>query len=217
MEVLDSLQYPLNLAFKEIEKQRERIKKIEENDVEACKIYMEMARTSVDGLGKEAQSILLQARKIDSSNKGEIDALIQRIDKYLYTDNLRPALNDAISGLKGIGDAMTDHAKRFLQWPWVKKNRKRSVENFQKLLGLLTEYLQGLQNNFLPGGSGMLVVDLYKIKDISVGIREGRNRHDELLDFIDKSETDRSRIYDDWLDMTGKITEIFEKIRTSIR
>ena len=216
MDSLDSIKFPLDIAMKEINRYREKISRYEKDDVQACKLYMEMAKTAIDGLVKEAQSILLQARTMDIDHTQEINNLDKRIDNYLYTDNLRPALNDAISGLKGISDAMEKHAERFFQWPWVKKNRLEAVENFRDLLQHLTDYLHSLQVDYLPGGSGMLVSDLYEIKHILNDIHQKPEKI-KLAEYIDSSEKDRSAIYDNYLQMNGKITEIFEKIRTSIR
>ena len=176
-----------------------------------------ISKEAIDGLVKEAQSILLQARETNTKDKKQIEDLYSRIDKYLFTDNLRPALNESIAGLRGISDAMRTHAQRFLQWPWVKKNRQESVEKFQQLLQILTNYLEGLQNNFLPGGSGMLVNDLYEIKRILNDIRQNQAGNIELKDFIEKSEVDRSVVYKQYLILNGQLTETFEKIRTSIR
>jgi len=217
MDALEYVKFPLEIALEEIEKQREKITKYEKDDVEACKLYMAMAKTAIDGLVKEAQSIMLQARSIDNKNPQEIDILYERINKYLYTDNLRPALNDSISGLNGISDAMITHANRPLQWPWIKRIRQGSVENFQNLLQQLTDFLQGLQSKYLPGGSGMLVSDLYEIMRIVDNIREKKVEYSELAVFIESSEKDRSNTYNEWLKLNGELTEIFEKIRTTIR
>jgi hypothetical protein len=63
----------------------------------------------------------------------------------------------------------------------------------------------------------MLVSDLYEIKRILGDIREKYLEKVKLTEYIESSEKDRSNTYVDYLELNGNITEIFEKIRTSIR
>ena len=63
----------------------------------------------------------------------------------------------------------------------------------------------------------MLVSDLYEIMRIVDDIRKKKVEYSELTVFIESSEKDRSNTYNEWLKLNGELTEIFEKIRTTIR
>lgn len=76
--------------------------------------YLEAARTAVQVLGIERQRILTDARSCDVTAPEQVNALWQRLDRYLHEDNIRPQLQNAIDGLRGCREAIEQKAQGLL-------------------------------------------------------------------------------------------------------
>ncbi|MCK5104219.1 MAG: hypothetical protein KAR17_15445 [Cyclobacteriaceae bacterium] len=215
--MIDQFKFPLEIAINEINKQREILQQYEKEDVGACKCYLDIAKSAVAGLGKEPQDIILHARKVNINDQEDVQILKDRIDKYLFSDNLRLPLRDALSGLEGIKKALENHAKRRLQWPGVKKNRTDTLKKFEGLLPKLFYFIQNLDQFYPQGGSGMLLDDLHKIRSYLKSEKPSETLKQEITIYLEQTEINRSKIYKHWLDMYGDFTRTFELLRTSFR
>jgi len=101
-----------------------KAKKFEKDDAESCKNYLEAARIAVIGFEKECDQILVQAENCDLNKPEKVENLRLRIDNYLHVDSLRFELNDAVGGLKDCREGLQQNVDKYIQWPWVKKNRR---------------------------------------------------------------------------------------------
>lgn len=53
-------------------------------------LYLESARAAVSALGLERQRILTDVRRCDVGDADQVNALWERLDRYLHEDNIRP-------------------------------------------------------------------------------------------------------------------------------
>jgi len=231
MEQITPIVSPIiNAVVANIEKKLDEIKEQKREDIQVSKKYIEIAKLAIEGLGKEVQDIINSARTLNFKDKHEVKKLKDRINGYLYSDNLRTLLNkEALPGLEVMLDTLSKKANaRNL---FLKKNQEKGVvvESLTKLIQDLKNYIEELQNNYFweykisedsklsSGGSGMLMYDLKKIMDIIEKDDMPSNKHKELKNFFEESEDIRSDIYNNWQVLMGKFTKTYEQIRTQFR
>ncbi len=180
--------------------------------------YLDAARTAVSALGIERQHILTDARRCDVSNPEQIEALWQRLDRYLNEDNIRPQLVNAIQGLRGCHEAILNETRGL--W-WRKSDKEAAVNSFLSTLNELEVLLDGLTYNFYPGSSGMGVQTLWPIftlisrvrEDIKLGHSQNydvRLIQEELGELARQALRDKS--HEDWISMGGKVEALVNEL-----
>lgn len=136
-------------------------------DVGRCEKFLEAASAAIDGLEREYDEILVDARHV-GEDSGRTDALARRIDLYLTVDRLRPRLQESIEGLSVYCAEFRERADRYLQWPWRRTDRRHAVEEFARLLDDLRSYLRSLDEGGLQyrsAGTGVGIRALLAIRD----------------------------------------------------
>ncbi|MFA5327634.1 MAG: hypothetical protein WC384_07575 [Prolixibacteraceae bacterium] len=228
---MDPLVSPsIKFVVDKIDENLKQISQIDREDVNAVKIYLDSAKLAIEGLGKEVQDILNTARTLNLGNKRESSNLIIRINKYLFSDNLRTLLNvKVIPGLDEMSKVFAKKADRVLQLPGNKQERKKITEEFVNQVEELKEYIHELQNEsyweyqessgskLRTGGSGMLMYDLKMILEIIEREDEITTRQNELHHLIRQTEENRSAVYKRWHELMAKFTKTDEQIRTKFR
>jgi hypothetical protein len=131
--------------------------------------YLEVVQTAVYALGRERQLIIEEVDKCNVGNPQQVEALRTRLHKYLYEDYVRKNLMDAVAGLKGSHAELK--SKVHFIW-WSDPSTDRAVKKFDATLSGLESFLEGLKNNFYPGGSGMGIVTLVPLYQLMGEIRD---------------------------------------------
>lgn len=187
-------------------------------------LYLTASQAAVRTLGIERQRILSDVRKCDIEDKTEVDALWERLDTYLYQDNVRTHLVDSIRGLDKCREEIRNEAKGIL---WRKRNKEAAVKNFDATLQTLLTTLRSLTDNFYPGGSGMGIQTLMPIYNLIDNIRKNRKhwaaydkkRKDEEIEaaFEEIGELAIQAISDssheDWIRTTGQIEALIAELQ----
>lgn len=182
-------------------------------------LYLEAAQAAVNALGLERQRILADVRRCDVGDRDQLDALWTRLDRYLHEDNIRPQLNNSISGLGACRETIGKEAKA--AW-WRKRDKKDAVKAFSTTLNELESTLQGLTSNFYPGGSGMGVQTLVPIFELISRIRhDGKTRNfrapeiqainEELGELARLALRDSS--HEDWFRTAGKVEALVAELQ----
>lgn len=179
-------------------------------------LYLEAARAAVNALGIERQQILTDSRRCDVRNQEQVSSLWNRIDSYLHEDNIRPQLQNAIDGLGGYRDAIE---KKVQGLRWRKRNKQAAVKTFLDTLKELESLLQGLVNNFYPGGSGMGVQTLVPVFELIGSVRDGsraghtidyEGTYEKLGELVRDALRDSS--HEDWIRMGGKVERLIAEM-----
>jgi hypothetical protein len=135
-------------------------------DAGRCEKFLEAALAAIEGLEREYDEILVEARHV-RDDAARAAALERRIDVYLTVDRLRPRLKEAIDGLDFYCTEFRTRSDSYLQWPWRRGDRKRAVEEFARLLSELQEYLKSLDQTGLQyrsAGTGVGIDALFALK-----------------------------------------------------
>jgi hypothetical protein len=135
----------------------EQAKSRREEELARCTSYLEAALAAIEGLEREYDEILVDARNVGDDIIRTAD-LQRRIDSYLTVDRLRPRLHDAIAGLDLYCQQFQVAAHRFFQWPWKRQDRVQASRDFTALLVSLRDYLDRLDKKGLqhrPAGTGV--------------------------------------------------------------
>lgn len=138
------------------------------NVVRRVLLYLEIAQASVRALGIERQRILSDVRACDVRNPEQVDALWRRLDRYLHEDVIRPHLSEVIDGLEACRNGIEQEAD--VAW-FRTRDKVAAVESFLEVLDTLTSYLDALQANFYPGGSGVGIQTLLPIYELIADVR----------------------------------------------
>jgi len=138
------------------------VKAAQESPVVARRVllYLTVAQASVRALGLERQRILTGVRRCDIEEVAQVDALLERLDTYLYQDNVRPHLIAALRGLDRCREQIRREAQSSL---WRRRDKEAAAQKFDATLQTLLGTLRGLTDNFYPGGSGMGIQTLMPI------------------------------------------------------
>jgi hypothetical protein len=135
-------------------------------DAARCEKFLEAALVAIEGLEREYDEILVEAGYV-RDDAGRAAALERRIDVYLTVDRLRPRLQEAIDGLEFYRTEFQTRSASYLQWPWRRGDRKRSMEEFARLLSELQEYLKNLDQaglQYRQAGTGVGIEALFALK-----------------------------------------------------
>jgi hypothetical protein len=182
-------------------------------------LYLESARAAVNALGIERQRILTDVRRCDVGEPDQVDTLWTRLNRYIYEDNIRPQLENSISGLYACRQAIEREATGIR---WRKRDRQAAVEAFSNTIEELARMLQNLSSNFYPGGSGMGVQTLVPIfivlskvhDDIKFSRTQDPNVewiHEKLGELACQAVRDNS--HEEWFRMAGKIEALVVELQ----
>lgn len=185
--------------------------------VERILLYLEAAQAAVKTLGLERQHILTDVRRCDVSKSSEVNALWNRLDRYLHEDNIRPQLESSLSGLRACRDTIEKKAEG--AW-WRKGDKEAAAKEFTTTLDELNSVLQGLKSDFYPEGSGMGVQDLVPLFELISRVRDeirlGRPQnvemiHEELGDLALNALQDNS--HEEWFRTAGRVEALVTKLQ----
>lgn len=175
-------------------------------------LYLRATQVSIHALGIERQRILSDVRKCDLSEKIQAMALWTKLDQYLNQDNVRSRLQASIQGLERLKVDLKKKAKP--SW-WRKKDKAFVVEEFMQVLNQLTDTLNGLSLNFLPGSaSGMGVhtlIPIYNALDAArkhhLSSKQGRKELLQLQQDLEVSAQDalNDASHSEWLQITARV------------
>lgn len=188
-------------------------------DVQCCQNYLRAAQVAIIGLETEYDQILVQAEICELDQLEQVKKLHERIREYLTVDKLRPELLKAVAGLDECSKALQKDAHRFLQWPWIRSNRRTAVTDFATLLQQLVQYLKDLDGRGLayrPAGTGVAQASLHAILDHlnqRKPFDQSSTRDFSLL--INSIQQDRTK--DHLLDSTEQIERIINRLLLAFR
>lgn len=217
--MLESIPIAIDLAVQAAKNHIKMAKQYTSQDVEFCLNYLEAARDAIQGLEKEYDQILVQAKNTNLEQPNQVENLIQRIDSYLKIDKLRPELLGAIIGLDDCLKALENKSKKLLQWPWKKSNREKAVKDFASLLRDIKQYLEDLdgaafQHRGAGSGVGVLPLNrlLMQLRYMNLNPLSGRG---SFIELVNEFEQDRTK--DNLLGYTAKIEQSIQKLLRAFR
>ncbi len=163
----------------------------------------------MNGLGLERQRILTDAMNCDVRSRKQVDALFDRIHRYLYEDNIRTHLKGAIDGLGRCREPIQKKAQRL---PWRKRDKQTAVDTFIRTLDELESLLVSLVSNFYPGGSGMGAATLGPIYDLLKKVRDTpMGGHKPTYEVLNKKLRKKiatalqDESHEKWIEYSGKV------------
>ena len=179
---------------------------------------LDAARSAVQTLGTERQGILRDVRCYDVSNSASVGRLWDRLDSYLYDDNVRPHLETAILKLGVCREEIEEKADG--AW-WRRRNKTEAVQAFSETLGELQSTIQSLTSNFYPGGSGMRIQTLMPIYELIKRVKEdsqpaplpedtAESIHEELGELAKKAIRDAS--HEEWFRTTAEVEALITEL-----
>lgn len=145
--------------------------RITERNIHACRSYLRAAQSAIEGLEREADEILIEAKSVTEMlwTDDTRAALRRRIDTYLHVDVVRLQLARAVAGIDAChGRAVRDATS----WLRGSADKKRASDNLLESFGALKSYLESLhstlgysvENNVGP--SGVLVPILLELRKL---------------------------------------------------
>jgi len=208
-------------AQKHIEKARE----LGQEDVRACRHYLDAASQCIHGLEDGYDELLVNAESCLDWPQ-HIPVVRRQINNYLEVHQLRRRLKAATEGLEPIKTAMEQRARTIWQWPWRRRDKQAAVEEFAQRLGELTTYFANLENHDLssrPAGTGVAVQPLDEIYNQLGVIQDSYLRGSDssqnipieaktqLIELVQKAREDHSK--DGLEPITGRINATIEELR----
>jgi hypothetical protein len=136
----------LSLAVTATRNHLERAHEAEAETAERCSEYVHAAYEAVHGLEREYDEIVEEARSLDLDDGEERRLLLQRIDRFVRQENLRPSLIIATEGLREAQASLQRDANRFFRrlTPSVRARQLQATSRMSELLQKLVRYLDGL-------------------------------------------------------------------------
>jgi hypothetical protein len=216
----------VDTAVRQAQNHLAKARELSQDNVRACRHYMDAASECIHGLEDGYEELLANAQ-ICLDWPENITLVRGQIETYLEVHQLRRRLMAASKGLKPIKDELERNANKFWQWPWSKPNKQAAVKEFTERLKELTDYLAKLENQDLrhrPTGTGVAVrpledifKQLGKIKDSlnaqgsvsSQDIPEEMKTH--LKELVQKARIDHSKAGLE--PITGNINTTIEELR----
>ncbi len=181
-------------------------------------LYFEAARTCVDCLGQERQSILRDIRRCNLRSVNDVGELWGRLDCFLHEDSIRPQLLVTLRGLEVCRDMI---GFQFPDGdPW-QLNLASGVDTFLLNIEELESLLENLTFNFFPGAGGMGIQTVVPIFNFMSEIRNEfrHGRHSEL-DFdhcyqqlaVLVCAALRDQSHEGWLVLSAKIEAVLGEL-----
>ncbi len=153
-------------------------------------------------------------------NKPEkVEILRLRIDDYLHVDSLRFELNDAVGGLKDCREGLQQNVDKYIQWPWVKKNRREAIAKFASLLEELENYLTRLDMHleYRTTGTGACVQELWQIQEYLNSEQNKDILKKEIVQFVKEARQNKGGDRKDVMEITSRIENITHKLNRAFR
>jgi hypothetical protein len=159
------------------------------NNVNALRVYADVARDTVIALEGEYDQILVDAEFCDLQSRVEATALQQRINRYLYVDMIRPLLESSALGMRRIRNLLQNDAQGFFKELWH-PDRLAAVSQLTHAIESLESYIYQLGGQLRPGNS------------MKSGI--GMHQLDEILQILQRSKENASEVEADALELRVK-------------
>jgi hypothetical protein len=140
----------ITTAHKTAKEAVEKAKDARLTDLERTLANLTAAEAAIGGLGREWEDLLRTAASCPLRDTKAVQQLVDRIEGYLTTNQLRSELRLALDGLKEEREVIEGRAKTIRQFPWKRKDRARALQRYTETSGKLVEFLESLGPRLLP-------------------------------------------------------------------
>jgi hypothetical protein len=211
----------LDVAAGQIGKLLEQAQARKTEDVARTLEFVRAAKEAVWSLEQECDAILTDAALCDLGDADQLRALLERIERYLHEDRIRPHLITAVTGLEGTRDQLAKRADSIRQWPWKAGDTRAAVEELERAIAALVGYLESLhgQLEYLGAGTGPQAGRIGRIKQLASQVRDGHLKpaaaHRAIDEVVFEARLDPAK--GGWLEFTRSLEETSNTIRSAFR